>query len=250
MTHQNSLALKSFLLLACSAFCSAAGGEENAGPNANLLRTATGLYEYRALSDDRDRGRERFELMVHKDGSRTLLMWHDLWAINAQFSVVLRVAKDFRPISAYTSYWVSNGFKGNTLFQVDGDTVTAHGMGTAGPVQQTVEVPPQFSIGSHPVSGDGWHLWYADDTEAGDINLFSLEASTDTAKPILGQLVQMPYEVVGQETIETPAGQFATTHYRLMGKTDLWVTGEDRILVKMVQPSFDRIYELVELQTN
>ena len=74
----------------------AAAAQENTGPNANLLRQASGRYTYRTLTDGRERGVEAFDMFVHRDGSRTLMIWHDLWARNAQFTVVLRVAENFR----------------------------------------------------------------------------------------------------------------------------------------------------------
>jgi hypothetical protein len=224
--------------------------QENTGPNASIVRQAHGQYAYRTLSDGRDRGSEDFQLLVHPDGSRTMLIWHDLKARNAQFTVVLRVAKSFRPETAFVSYWVANGYKGSTTFQVQGDQVFAESVGPEGRISRSTEVPAQFSIGTHPVAADGWHLWYVDDQpeKAGVINLFSVEASPDLDKPILGQLVEMPYEVLGEEAVQTPAGTFQTTHYRLMGASDLWVTGEDRLLVRMIQPRFDREYLLLELE--
>ena len=56
----------------------------------------------------------------------------------------------------------------------------------------------------------------------------------------------MPCEMLGAETIETPAGEFDTMRYRLAGSSDLWVTGADRILVRMVQERFDREYLLID----
>ncbi len=218
--------------------------------NASIERKISGRYAYTNLSGDTNRGEEAFQMFVHPDKSRTLMIWHDLAAKDAQFSVVLRAAADFRPLSAYVSYWVEAGYKGHTLFSVDGNTVTASSFGPQGAITASTKVPQQFSIGTHPVAGDGWHLWYAgnDPDASGNINLFSVEASADLEKPILGQLVQMPVEVIGNETVTTSAGEFDTVHYRMMGATDLWVTGEDRILVKMVMQRFDRLYELVELE--
>lgn len=222
---------------------------ENTGPNSNIIREVSGRYIYRTLAEGRDRGSEEFQLTVHPDGSRTLMIWHDLTAKNAQFTVVLRVAEDFRPLTAFVSYWVESGYKGNSLFQVNGNSVSAQTTGPAGIQTQVLEMPPQFSIGTHPVAGDGWHLWYADaEAGQGKINLYSVEASPDLQKPILGQQVEMPWEFIGEEVIETPAGRFPTERYRLMGASDLWITGEDRLLVRMVQERFDREYLLVELE--
>lgn len=80
------------LLLLALPFPATAAPEENSGPNANLQRQANGRYAYRTVRDGRERGVEEFDMFVHRDGSRTLMIWRDLWAKNAQFSVVLRVA--------------------------------------------------------------------------------------------------------------------------------------------------------------
>lgn len=241
---------RAFLLASLLFACSPAQPAANPGANANVVRTMSGQYTYLTLSDGRERGAEEFQLMVHPDGSRTLMIWHNIWAMNSQFTVVLRVAENFRPLSAFASYWVASGYKGNVTFQVDGSRLTASGIGRDGAIGQEVEVPQEFSIGTHPVAGDGWHTWYlpADAGSSGSLNLFSVEASADLGKPMLGQLVPMRYEVLGNETITVPAGTFEAQHYRLMGETDIWVTGDDRLMLRMVMERFDREYLLTELE--
>jgi hypothetical protein len=226
-----------------------AQGDERLGANTSVLRQASGLYEYRQLADGQLRGREAFKLLVHPDGSRTLSVWHDLWARNAQFTVVLRVAADFRPLSAFASYWVESGYKGNTVFRVTDGELVADYSGPAGDVRQTVAVPDHFSIGTHPVAGDGWHLWYAGQAGTkGELALYSVEASAGMDQPMLGTLVNMPYKVVGPEVVETPAGRFDTTHYVLAGVNDVWVSGPDRLLVRMIAARTKTEYLLVQLQ--
>ena len=224
---------------------------ENAGPNIHLLRQIEGEYAYRTLSDDRLRGREHFQLLVHDDGSRTMMIWHDLWARNAQFTVVLRVAGNFRPLSAFASYWVENGYKGNVTFQVRGGRLLASGVGRDGPFSQDLPVPDQFSIGTHPVSGDGWHLWYLPDEpgSSGAINLFNVEATADLGKSMKVELNEMPYEVLGVEQVTVPAGTFEARRYRLMGATDVWVSGPDKLMIRMLMERFDREYVLTRLET-
>ncbi len=240
----------STILALVAAFLAACAAAADLPANASIERKISGRYSYTTLEERTPRGEEAFRLFVHPDGSRTMMIWHDLAAKDAQFSVVLRADASFRPQSAYVSYWVENGFKGHTLFAVTGNTVTMTNSGPAGQQTAAIEVPAKFSIGTHPVAADGWHLWYAgtDAGSSGALDLLSVEASADIAKPVLGTLVKMPYEIIGAETIETPAGRFDTTHYRLLGATDLWVHGEDRLLIRMAQPRFDRLYELVELE--
>lgn len=58
---------------------------ENTGPNVNIVRWSKGAYEYRATKSGRTRGWEQWKLFTYRDGSRSMIMWHDLFARNTQF---------------------------------------------------------------------------------------------------------------------------------------------------------------------
>ena len=224
---------------------------ENTGPNASITRRVEGVYRYETLSDGRVRGEERFQLFVHPDGSRTLSIWHDLAARNAQFTVVLRNAADFRPLDAFVSYWNGGRFKGAAHFLVDGGALTAISRGPAGVVPQRTEVPAVFSIGTHPVAGDGWHTAGYDSQRGGlqTLNLYSLEAGIDVSKPVLGTLRPLTVENLGIETVDVPAGRFEAQRWRLSGVNDLWVVGPDRVVVKSVIGARDLQYVLTRFET-
>lgn len=224
--------------------------QDNNGPNINILRWASGTYAYTTLGDPHDRGWERFHVNVYSDGSRTMNMWHDLSARNAQFTVIHRVDADFRPVETFLSYWTAGGFKGSTLIRVDQDTLTANAQGPAGNHQQSVSVPAAFSVGTHPVSADGWHL-ATDNGEDGleqISTIYSVEASADVTKPPLGTLRDIPFTRIGEDTITVPAGTFETIHYDLAG-SQVWITEQDRLMVRMVNERFDRDYVLTEFET-
>jgi hypothetical protein len=225
---------------------------ENTGPNAAITRRAAGVYRYETLSDARLRGEERFQLFVHPDGSRTLSIWHDLAARNAQFTVVLRNAADFRPLDAFVSYWNAGRFKGAAHFLVDGATLTAISRGPAGVVPQRLEVPAVFSIGTHPVAADGWHTAGYDRARGGSqaLTVYGLEAGTDVTKPVLGALRSMDVERLGIETVEVPAGRFEAERWRLAGVNDLWVVGPDRLVVKSVIAARDLQYVLTQFDVS
>jgi hypothetical protein len=226
----------------------AAAVQENTGPNSVIVRRASGTYRYETISDRRLRGEERFQLLVHPDGSRTMLMWHDLAARNAQFTVVLRNDARFRPLEAFVSYWNGGRFKGSGHFLVEGTRLTAQASGPSGVTPQATVVPEWFSIGSHPVAGDGFHTAGFDPKGGAEqsITLYSLEAGTDPMKPVLGTLLPLKVERIAEETVEVPAGRFAATHWRVAGVNDLWVVGPDRLVVKSVIPARDLQYLLVE----
>ncbi len=221
---------------------------ENTGPNTAILRRASGVYRYETISDRRVRGSERWQFLAHADGSRMLLMWHDLAARNAQFTVVLRVADTFRPLEAFVNYWNGGTYKGSAHFRVDGNRLFASSAGRSGIRNETIDVPEKFSIGTHPVAGDGWHTWPTDPAVATEQRglSYALEASTDPAKPILGTLTPLKVEYLGRETLDTPAGKVATLHLRLAGVNELWITPRDRLVVRSVIPARNLQYTLVE----
>lgn len=226
----------------------ASAASENTGPNAAIVRRASGVYRYETIRDARRRGEERFQLLVHPDGSRTMLMWHDLAARNAQFTVVLRNDANLRPLEAFVSYWNDARFKGSASILVEGTRLTAQAAGPAGVIPQATVVPQQFSIGTHPVAADGWHTASYDAARGGEQlqTLYSMEAGPDPMKPVLGTLVPLKVERLGEETVEVPAGRFAATRWRVAGVNDLWVVGPDRLVVKSVIAARDLQYLLVE----
>ncbi|MBU6379002.1 MAG: hypothetical protein KJS95_10780 [Gammaproteobacteria bacterium] len=219
--------------------------------NVSAIRVARGSYRNETIAGGERRGSESFELVVHPDGSRTLSISSDLSSRGAWFTVVLRVAGDFRPLEAYASYWNGGRFKGSGRFVVDGGRLIGEASGPVSGLQRREsDVPARFSIGAHPVSGDGWHT--ANFDSAGprqqQLNLYSVEASADREQPVLGKLLLLPVEYVGEETIDVPAGRFVTTRYRLAGMNDLWVHGQDRIVIKSELPARGLRYVLTSLQ--
>jgi len=218
------------------------------GPNTSVRRWLEGEYAYTTLSDGRDRGWERFRMTVHPDGTRSLLMWHGLRARSAQFTVLLRTAATFEPLEGYVSYWNDGKFKGSASLFRDGDRLDVESHGAWGEVREQPVVASPFSIGTHPISGDGWHLW-VESLGPGPARVFGLEAGADPDKPIRGALRELPFERLGEERITVPAGEFDTVHYRLGGRTDVWLHGEDRLMVRMRNVAADREYLLTRLDT-
>jgi hypothetical protein len=224
---------------------------ENTGPNTNIVRWASGTYLYRTADGKRERAWERFHMNVHPDGSRTLIMWHDLYARNNQFTVVLRVAANFRPLESYLSYWTPNGYKGSNFIVVNGDKLTATTNGPQGTITQTLDVPETVSIGTHPVAGDGWHTWYekAGATGAQKGTLYSVEATADNAKPPLGTLIPFEFEPLGKEKVTTPAGTFNTVKYKLGGASEAWILEQDRIMIRVLNAPRNLEYLLTEFKS-
>lgn len=250
--------------LAIALLASAAGSAGAALPeNSTLVRRASGVYSYVPISDPaRVRGEERWQLLVHPDGTRDMLAWHDLGARNAQFSVVHRVSAALRPLEVFGNYWDAGQYRGSMHFLIDAGTLAAKSVGPAGTREQQVEVPAAFSVTSHMVAVSGWHTASYDDARGGpqDVMVYTAKTTTDPKKPNLGSLAPVQIERVGIETVEVPAGRFQAVHYRFVTENDfwvsgpdrhieshIWVAGPDRVVVKSTIPSRDSQYLLVEL---
>lgn len=224
--------------------------EGNPHANAAVVRHWSGEYRNETLSGGERRGSEKFDLLVHPDGSRTISISSDMTTRHAWFTVVLRNDANFRPVEAAAFYWNGGRYKGSGHFRVANDTVQAESNGpVSGQQNSQTTVPTRFSIGLHPVSADGWHT--AQHNPNGDarqtISLYSVEASADLAKPVLGSLVPLQIEFIGKETIDVPAGRFETQRYRLAGMNELWVHGEERIVIRSDLPARGLRYVLISL---
>ena len=225
--------------------------EENTGPNLNIARWAEGRYDYLTIKEKRSRGTERFYMNVHADGTRTMMMWHDVAARNAQFTVLLRVEKSFRPLEAFLNYWTQAGYKGSTRITVNGGELTAENNGPLGHLTQTVKVPDHISLGTHPISADGWHMWYVDAKAKGAQTgaTYFMDASADLSRPALGSLQPQQFEAFGKATVVVPAGTFDALHYRIAGATDVWITEQDHLMIRMLNERSDREYLLMDFKT-
>jgi len=240
------------LALAC-AFAAPTRGADAAAAgtgNASIVRHLAGEYAYRTLGDGRARGSERFELIAHPDGTRTLVMWNDLFARNGQIHAVLRVGADFRPLAASYTYFNDGAFKGSGSFvladrRLSGTVRTA----TGELLEQELEVPDNVSFALHPLAGDGWHAWYVGSEAGNEVRgaMVNFDASADTARPALAHLQEQAWRYEGAESIEVPAGRFDAQRYAGAGAT-VWVTGPDRVLVRFLWPQFDREYVLTRLE--
>lgn len=204
-----------------------------AAPTSVVTRTVEGRYEQRRLRDDAVLGVERFRLTTHPDGTRSLVIWNDLPARGSQMNVTLSVGADFRAQEAYARYWTAGRWRGSALVRVEGRRLLLQSRSAGANGNLEAEAPEHFSLGTHPVSGDGWHLAAAQLTgNVGVGRAFILNPAGDPASPLLGQWADIPIERIGSERITVPAGSFDTQHFRLAGASDYWVTGDDWMVVK------------------
>jgi hypothetical protein len=225
---------------------------ENAGPNTSIVRAVTGRMLFRTLSDGRVRGGEEFRLLVYADGSRQMFISKDFSAVNAQQTMVSRVDARFRPLETYASYWTRDGFKGSMFVTVSGNQLDAVAVGPKGRVATSMSVPDGVSIVHHGEVMNGWYFWSEDPESSAPqtSSVYILNATPRGDAQVSGFLAESRFTRLGKEEVVTPAGAFQATRYRLEGmeSLEMWVAGEDRLLVRQTDSRNDREYLLTELQ--
>ena len=222
---------------------------ENPGPNANIAYWAAGRHVFRTVEEHRPRGEEHFRLSVHPDGTRTMMIWKDLFAVNSHLHIVMRVDPSFRPLEAFGSYWQRDGYKGSIRLTVDGDQLHAVGWGPDGHGEHTLKVPENLSLITHGEGLNAWGVWgdYMPGEQKPRV-AYNISPARNATAPVLGHLVEGTVKFIGEETIITPAGTFETLHSS-NGFIDIWSTKEDRILVLQQIKSRGLEYVLMELET-
>lgn len=224
---------------------------ENTGPNANITRTVTGKVTFRTLSDGRVRGGEDFRLLVYPDGSRQIFISKDFKAVNAQQTMITRVDARFRPLETYASYWTREGFKGSIYVTVSGTELRAVSQGPKGRAEDTRQVPDNISVVHHGEVMNGWYYWAEDAKAKGQqsSNVYILNAAPRGDGQVAGFYTESKFTRLGPEKVTTPAGTFDTVHYQLAGMEalEMWIAGEDKLLVRQTDTKNDREYVLTEM---
>ncbi|MDX2224850.1 MAG: hypothetical protein SFV21_19000 [Rhodospirillaceae bacterium] len=224
---------------------------ENIGPNATIVRTVTGKMAFRTIGDGRRRGGEDFRLLVYPDGSRQIQISKDFSAVNAQHTMVARVDARFRPLETFASYWSPAGYKGSIFVTITGNQLRALASGPKGVTEDAREVPERVVVVHHGEIMNGWYLWpdfAAPEGLAGPqtVATYNINAAPRGDAQVSGIYHDSTFTRIGTETITTPAGTFDTVRYRL-SELDLWVGGEDKLLIRQTDTKNDREYVLVEV---
>ena len=223
--------------------------EENTGPNINVVREVVGTLRLQTKTDKRYRGVEEWRIFVHPDGSRTMMLSKDFIAANALQIMTAHVDKEFRPIDVYATYWVPDGYRGSIRAAVDGNELRAVSEGPGGRIEDVLKVPHELSVVTHGESMNGWYLWQGERDAAGEhkATYFNFSPAPGGQATVKGRLHPATFTYLGTETITVPAGTFDTERY-LLTNIEMWITGEDRILVKQAITDEDKEYVLTKLE--
>lgn len=231
-------------------FVASAQLSENTGPNINVEREIVGTLRLQTKTDKRFRGTEEWRIFVHPDGSRTMMLSKDFIAANALQIMTAHVDAAFRPIDVYATYWVPGGYRGSIRAAIKGNTLRAVSEGPGGSHTEEMEVPHGVSVVTHGESMNGWYLWQGERDADGHhaATYFNFSPSPDGNALVKGRLHPATFQYLGTETITVPAGTFETERY-LLTNIEMWITGEDRILVKQAITDEDKEYVLTKLET-
>ncbi len=242
--------------VALGALCIAPPAVRAAERNASIVRSVSGTIEYRRMSTGEVNGSERWTMIVRPDGSRILETRNRIDPAGLSRLVVLTVARDFRPRSLFADFWREGRWIGTGLFTVEGTQLAAQISSPHGRVTQQVDVPERFGFIPHPTASNAWQLDLYDRARGGaqDVVLYDVRTEARTPGSLLGPLSRASIRLIGTEQVRTPAGTFATEHYRaggpeVGGETDFYVYGPDLILVRFVWPAGDSEYVLTALDT-
>lgn len=216
----------------------------------NVTRMIQGRYDLTVLSTGRSFGFETFSLFVHGDGTRTLESQIVNNDVNLFRSTIYRVDERFRPLDCHLVLYKDGTLFGSTWVTVKGNVLhaTADTMGTR--LSHTVDVPDGFSLVPHAGASDGWHFWYLDQTEALNTDItgrvYMMRVRRDSPVGLLGRMMDRPLSYLGEETVPLAGQDFACDVYTFGRPAKLYVTGEDRIPVRLKYEAADRDFHLTE----
>jgi hypothetical protein len=226
---------------AADAGAAATAGSPQGPPNASLVRVIDGRYENRAAGTGNVLGTEHFRLNVHSDGTRCIAIWSNSASRGTQITSNVCVDAAFRPLEAYARYWIGGKYRGSAWIRVNGTRLNLVSQAGTQPGSMDLDVPAAFSLGTHPISADAWHVAALGASTQAEATSFTLNPSGDAGTPLLGALVKIPIVRLADEEVSVPAGRFKARHLRLSGLTDYWATGDDWLVVKSTSSAGERV---------
>ena len=222
-----------------------------AGPiadSANVERAVRGRYRLTVRSSGETFGFEEFSLFLHPDGTRTLesrIVNNDVSLFRA---VIYRVDARFRPRDCHLVLYKDGSQLGSAWVTVNEGQLTARANTMGADITHSVQVPDEFSLVPHAGASDGWHFWYLDApapmVEPATGAVYMMRVNRETAVGLLGRLIERPIQFHGRETTSGPAGRFDCDVFTFGTPARLWVTGQDRVPVRLLYAAADREFLL------
>jgi len=213
-----------------------------------ITRSITGSIQYTSKQShrlDAERGRESFQLDVHRDGSRVLAAHCEIDdAPPVVRDVNLRVDADNLPRECFVRIAVGGQFRGSGWFnfspteaQCESNTTVEGRVSQRFPLQS-----PLLAFGNHAIINDAYAMSLYDLSQGPGKQSFFMLLSSPDHRGATGPMifpVQLAIEYVGEEEIEVIAGRFKARHFRILDvgmpeehpDYDLWVTADEHYIV-------------------
>jgi hypothetical protein len=241
-----------FLVLTLSSLWFLANPVMSLADNSNIVRSAKGAYSYINQDTNEIVGHEDWSMMVDRSGARTFTIAQRWDEKNYVTRTVLRLDADLRPIENYQTRWDEEGWMSSGVYTVVENTVTAVVTGRGGRATQTLEVPEKFSMVPHPLATDGLHFWYVDSPIGATIEgaVYNIRKKDDLSGGVLGVVHTVELTYIGEESVTTDAGTFATQHFKMGDTSDFWVAVRDGILVRLSYGPKGTRYDLTAYEEN
>ncbi len=218
------------------------------------LRYQHGRLSYIKKSTGIERGREDWQLTRNRDGATTmrcLAMTDDSKFVR---DVIYTRGSNGCPTEAFIRLQVGNQLIGSGYFRVHDDAmrVITDSVET-GHAVQSVKVPTDFfSIMTHAVMLDGWTYFNYDRAKGGEQirTFYNTSTRWDGTDGPLGRMETYRVKFIGEEEVTVPAGTFKATHFTIdsdlikVPTSNIWVAGEDKILLRYDWDEFDLEYVL------
>lgn len=218
--------------------------------NASIVRWAAGTIAYRVASTGVVNGYEHWRLTVYPDGARTMAADVAYAPRDVARHVIHRIDAGWRPIETYALYWIGGQWKGSALVSRTSDGLQVAATTPMGPKNQGLATPDHIAIVPHLLAVDSWRAHHVDKSNPAPqpVTSYNFNALGDGPDALLGRVMDYRIRYVGPERVTVAAGTFATEHYKIEDAVDLFLTGEDHLVVKFIYAAIDREHHLVSFE--
>ena len=219
--------------------------------------TIVGTIEYRTDGVGVD-GIERFQITHFDSGLRSLRATSELHGDSLVRETLLTVDGAYRPQRACIALTIAGKPAGSGQYRMSRQG-TSFRSGAA-PAGSGIDVDVDAAaFGGHALQNDAWMLAAADVRcgDARDRHLDNVVVTSHLPNGADGPDLLFSnhhYRYIGNETVDVPAGRFATRHFEFLlpdkPSIHYWLSGGDYLLVRCRWELLQQSYELVELATS
>ncbi len=204
-----------------------------------ILRGTTECRE--PAKDNAPCASEYWSMYVHEDGSRYIHVVSDNFRAGEARHAMLWVDPDGTTREAYMNNWSREGVLGSA-YVVKKDQIAAVAASDIkferadeGIIVEDVEAFDQLdSLGVGPASADGMHFLKYDFDAPGEQPHGIYWMGGSRHETMIGNIVTSEYTYLGEGEYTFPNGQSITADkFRMLSGTEVWLTKEDRAMLKM-----------------